>query len=402
MQGNRLVVFHRQANEEIVECLHAETGDPLWRYAYDSSFQDPYGYNNGPRCTPLLTEDRCFTFGAQGKLCCLDLTTGSSVWSRDTQADFSVPQGFFGVGATPVLDGNKLIVAVGGQPESGLVAFDAGSGETIWQAVGQKTWDGADTGWANEPKYIWTGEEMVVSYSSPLVVTIHGQRHVLCLMRQGLVSVDPQTGAENFHYWFMSRINDSVNAARPVVVEDTILLSAAYRVGTALLRVAPDGKSVKEEWVSPDNLQTHWSTAIHRDGYYYGFSGRHENEGTLRCIKAETGEVVWQTNGFDGDLGDLQRGADGEIIDSRTGKTVPWPFYGRGSAILAEGRLIVLGERGTLALVEATPSEWQEIFRCAAPEMGYPSWAAPVLSRGRLFLRDEDSLICLDLKDSQP
>src|SRR5690606_32306526 len=109
-------------------------------------------------------------------------------------------------------------VLVGGQPNSGVVAFDADTGETLWESVGRQTWDGADTGVASDPKYEWTGEEMVVSYSSPIAATIHGKRHVLCLMRQGLVSVDPETGAENFHYWFMSRAYESVNAARPVVV----------------------------------------------------------------------------------------------------------------------------------------------------------------------------------------
>ena len=91
---------------------------------------------------------------------------------------------------------------------------------------------------------------MVVSYSSPVAVTIHGKRHILALMRHGLVSLDPTTGAENFHYWFRADVHESVNAARPVVVDDTIMISAAYKTGAARLKVAPDGKSVTELWLT--------------------------------------------------------------------------------------------------------------------------------------------------------
>jgi outer membrane protein assembly factor BamB len=401
VRGERLVLHHRVDDEEIIECLEAGSGTSVWKRAYPSQFTDPYGYNNGPRCTPLLTQTHCFTLGAEGKLTCVTLAEGNLVWQRDLKADFTIPDGFFGMGATPVLEGDKLIVLVGGQPDSGVVAFDSRTGKTLWEAVGKSTWDGAETGWTSGPQYEWTGEEMVASYSSPIVATIHDKRHLLCLMRQGLVSLNPETGAENFNYWFMSRAYESVNAARPVVVDDTILLSAAYRVGSALLRVNPDGQSYKEVWRDERNLLTHWSTAIHVDGHYYGFSGRHENEGELRCVSAETGEVVWQTNGWGKGIEGLTRGPAGEIIDVASGQEIPWPFYGRGSAILAEGHFIVLAERGTLALVKATAEGWQEVSRCTAPRMKYPSWTAPVLSRGLLYLRCEDALVCLDLRSGE-
>ena len=198
--------------------------------------------------TPLLTKDRCYTFGAEGKLICLDLEKGKPVWTRDVRADFNVPAGFFGVGCTPILEGNLLIALVGGQPDDGVVAFDAGTGKTVWKNVGQKTWDGATTDWPTEPKYRWTGTEMVVSYSSPIAATIHGRRHILCLMRQGLVSVDPADGHVNFSHWFCSRDYESVTAARPVVIDDKIFISAAYKVASALLQVAPSGRDVTVLW----------------------------------------------------------------------------------------------------------------------------------------------------------
>lgn len=398
--GNRLVVHHRPTGEDIVECLNASSGETLWTYTYRSNFRDPYGYNNGPRCSPLLTAEYCYTLGAEGKLLCLALADGKKIWERDLRTEYTVPEGFFGVGCTPILEGDRLIVLVGGQPDAGVVAFNPLTGETLWESVGKKTWDGVQTGSpGGDATYRWEGDEMMVSYSSPIAATIHGRRHVLCLMRQGLVSVDPQTGQVNFKHWFRSRTHESVNAARPVVVGDTILLSAAYRVGSVLLKVKSEGNAVDVVWQNDTNLLTHWSTPIHLDGHYYGFSGRHENEGELRCIAADTGKVVWASTGWDRP-DDLLPNADGTgVVDSKTGLDIPWPFYGRGSKILADGRFVVLAERGMLALIEPAPQGVHEVSRFAVPEMKYPCWAAPVLSRGYLYLRDENSLICLDLRD---
>lgn len=398
VRGERLVYHHRIGREEIVQCVNASTGRNLWMHRYPSSFVDPYGYNNGPRCSPILTESHCYTFGAQGVLLCLTLADGQPVWMRKLQEEMTIPDGFFGVGATPVLEGDRLIVAAGGQPNSGLIAVDAATGETLWESVGQETWDGSATDSRLRPVYDWTGEEMVVSYSSPIVATLHGRRHVLALMRQGLVSVDPQTGEENFHYWFQSEVHESVNAAVPVVVDDTILLSSAYQVGAARLKVQPDGKGVQELWRDRRNLQTHWSTSIYRDGHYYGFSGRHDYEATLRCLDAETGAVVWETDGFGRPFTDLRQVARDEFEDVVNKVRIPTPFYGRGSKIMVEDKFIVLSEYGLLALLRVNPERWEEISRFKPPRMQYPSWAAPVLSRGYLYLRCEDSLLCYDLK----
>ncbi len=243
---------------------------------------------------------------------------------------------------------------------------------------------------------------MVISYSSPIIARIHGQRHLLCLVRQGLVSLDPATGKENFHYWFRSKTHDSVNAARPVVIDDQIFLTAAYQVGSALLKVKPDSKSFTEVWRDEENMLAHWSTPIHVDGFLYGFSGRHENQGELRCVRVTDGEVMWESTGFSGTASDLARDRQtGKIIDRKTGKAVPFPYFGRGSLIKVGDRFVVLGERGTLAVVHVDPKEFKEDRRTSFDEIGYPAWAAPVLSNGRLYLRSEDWLLSLDLRDGQ-
>lgn len=398
IRGEKLVLHHRVRDEEIVQCFRADDGSEIWDHRYATTYSDPYGYNNGPRCTPLLTENRCYTFGAEGVLCCVDLKTGQEIWTRRTKDEFDMPPWFFGIGCTPVLDDGLLIAIVGGQPNSGVVAFDAETGKTVWEAVGKDTWDQASTGWEFTPTYEWTGEEKVASYSSPIVATIHGRRHLLCLMRHGLVSLDPKTGKEHFKYWFRSRIGDSVNAARPVVIGDKIFLSAAYRVGSALIQVQKDGTSIKELWSDSRNMLNHWSTSIHVDGYVYGFSGRHEQEGELRCLELETGRVVWATDGTDAVRDSVEfNPATNKFIDRTTRKEVPFPFYGRGSKIQIGDHFIALGERGTLALVKVDPQQFQELARASYKQIHYPAWTAPVLSRKRLYLRCEDALLCLDL-----
>ena len=398
IRGDRLVVHHRLRDVDIVECVKADDGSAIWKYEYDTDYSDPYGYNNGPRCSPLLTATRCYTYGAQGRLVCLDLETGKLVWERETAKDWTVPQHFFGAGCTPILEGDLLIVLVGGQPNSGVVAFDAATGKTKWESVGKNTWQGVKTDNPGNPPFEWADDEMVVSYSSPIAVTIHGQRHLLCLVRQGLVSLDPETGRVRFKYWFRSRVHESVNAACPVVIDDRVFLSAAYETGMALLKIQADGDGYEVVWRDKRGMSTHWSTAIHRDGCLYGFSGRHENEAMLQCVDLDTGELVWETNGYEGKLSDLEQDPfSGQIKSAKTGQIVPWPFYGRGSMTYADGRYFILGERGTLALATLSREGWTEISRASFAKLKYPMWASPVLSRGRLYLRSEDWLICLDV-----
>jgi hypothetical protein len=396
VRGNRLVMFHRRGDEELIDCLAADTGELLWRAKYDTRFEDPYGYNGGPRCTPILTETHCYTFGAEGRLTCVRMETGEVVWSRDTAAEFKIPRAFFGVGASPILEEDLLIVMVGGHPRSGVVAFDAQTGRTIWESVGPEDFPPAPVRIERDRPPV-----KLASYAAPIAATIHGKRHVLCLMRPGLISVDPRSGAVNFSAWFRSSIHDSVNGARPVVVGDQVFLSAAYETGAELLRVRPDGKRLEEVWKDLDAMQTHWSTAIHHHGYLYGFSGRHEPGSNFRCIRLADGKLMWRTHDVNED----------EEPDARAGLGTTAPqFYGRGSAVLADGRFIVQAERGTLALVSVDPAKFEEISRVSLPELGYPCWTAPVLSRQRLYVTGAREartagglygyvyhLICLDL-----
>ena len=392
IRDQRLVLFHRIKNEEIVEAFNVRTAELIWRHSYPTRYRDPFGYNNGPRCSPLITKKYCFTFGAEGLLLCLDIKTGKQVWQRKTAEDFKIPEAFFGVGASPVLEGELLIIMVGGQPNSTMVAFNKNTGKTIWESVGQKTWEGVSAiGWPGEPLVRWNGFEKLASYSTPKLATVHGKRLLFSLTRQGLVALNPKDGSIKFSRWFRSRVNESVNAANPVVSGNQVFCSSAYYgAGSFLLDVGMDCESFTEVWSTYEKrkidrkiepvLEIHWTTPILHNGYLYAFTGRNEPDAQFRCVELKTGNIKWN------------REERWRAYSSKQPKV-----YGRGSALMADNKLFVLGEGGLLGLFEVNPNKPIELARYQVPELHYPCWAAPILSDKRLYIRSEDYLICFDV-----
>lgn len=393
IRAGLLVLHERVGDEEVVRALRAEDAVPVWEYRYASRYMDPFGYNNGPRCSPLLTADRCYTFGAEGVLLCLDLGSGRLVWRKDTHREFDVPEAFFGVGSSPVLEDGLLLIALGGQPDSAVVAVDAATGKTVWANGGEKTWTGLPMlGWPGERRVAWNRAdpafEKQASYCTPVVATMHGRRIVFCVMRQGLVALDPKTGTHLFSRWFRARQDASVNAMTPVVHGDQVLLSSAYyRSGSVALRVRPDCRGYDDAWAGLQ-LEMHWARPVLAGGHLYGFSGRNEPDARFRCVNWETGELKWDRPEGWPNAGHSKL-AEGEK---------PPDVYGRGSVILADGKLIALGEAGLLGVFRPEPAGAVESSRWQVPRMRYPCWAGPVLSEGRLFLRSEDWLVCYDLR----
>jgi outer membrane protein assembly factor BamB len=339
--ASRLFLFHRVGDEEVLECLDAATGARQWRTGYPTAYVDQYGYNNGPRSTPLVADGRVYTFGAEGKFHCFEVATGKLLWGRHLNQEYQVPQNFFGVGSSPLLEGKLLLINVGGPNGAGIVALDKDTGKTVWQA----TDEGA-------------------SYASPLCATINGRRWAFVFARGGLVTLDPQTGKVFWRLPYRSRTYESVNAASPVVVGDQVFISASYRTGGALLRVKED--TFDTLW-HDEVMSTHWATAICRDGHLYGFDGRHESGTKLRCVEWATGKLKWERENL-----------------------------GRGSMIYADGRFIMISERGRLILARLTPEGAEEISGVQLLE--YPCWIAPVLANGLLYVRNEGRLFCLDLR----
>jgi outer membrane protein assembly factor BamB len=363
----RAFLFDREDKKAVLLCLKSETGEEIWRFEYPSEYDDMYGYDPGPRCCPVLDGDRAYIFGVEGMLHCLRVTDGSVVWKKDTSREFGVMQNFFGVGSTPVVEGDLLIVQVGGSPPgspgiqtgevkgngSGIVAFDKRTGSV---------------------KYRITDE--LASYSSPTVATIQGRRWGFVFARGGLVGFEPASGKVDFHFPWRAPILESVNASNPVVAGDLVMISECYSMGSLVLRVKPGGcEAVWADGRKRDqSLATHWNTPIHVDGYVYGSSGRHTAQAELRCVELATGKVQWSV-----------------------------PHLTRCSLLYVDGHFVCLGEDGSLRLLKADPRRYEEEAGVSLktdqgePLLKYPAWAAPILSHGLLYLRGKDRMVCLEL-----
>ena len=376
----RFYQFDKLSNKATLLCLQAETGEELWRFAYDSDYNDLYGYNDGPRCSPLIDGNRVYIYGVEGKLHCLHAETGKLIWEVDTVAKFGVIQNFFGVGSTPIIEGNLLIVMVGGSAAeaknippgqldrvtgngSAIVAFDKLTGEVRYKI-----------------------SDELASYASLQAATIEGRRWGFAFCRGGLLGFEPASGKIDFHYPWRDAKLESVNASTPVVVGKQVLISETYGVGAALLEVSPGKYS--EVWNDSKRgrakaLQTHWMTPIAHDGFVYGASGRHTENAELRCVEWSTGKVMWSV-----------------------------PNTTRASLLYVAGHFVMLGEYGNLVLFRATPEKFDVVAEVLLldkeakplvknaeprPLLKYPCWAAPILSHGLLYLRGEDRLLCVEL-----
>jgi len=358
----------RKGKKARLTCLDSKTGKFHWKFEYPTDYKDKYNYNNGPRCCPVIDEDRVYIFGPEGMLHCVKFDDGKLVWKVDTREEFNVIQNFFGVGSTPVVEGDLLIVQVGGSPEgsnardfaelkgngSGVVAFDKMTGKV---------------------KYKISNE--LASYSSPVLTTIKGRRWGFVFARGGLVAFEPKTGKVDFHFPWRAEDFESVNAANPVVINDQVLITETYGPGSALLKVKPGGYEILWDDAKKDkkSMQCHWMTPIVQDGYLYGSSGRHTENAQLRCIELATGKVMWSR-----------------------------PRLGRTSLLMVDGHFICLSEQGPLLLLKVNPKKFDLVSHMEVtvpgdkePFLEYPCWAAPILSHGLMYVRGEGRLVCLEL-----
>ncbi len=380
--AGRLFQFDRADDEARLRAVEARTGKPLWEFKYPTDFEDLYGYDNGPRCSPVVAEGRVYIFGAEGMLHCLEAATGTVVWSVDTAAEFGVVQNFFGVGSSPVVENDLLIVQVGGSPPdsknlppgrldlvesngSCIVAFDKRTG-TVRYKIGDD----------------------LASYAVPRLATIDGRRWCFAFARAGLLAFEPASGKIDFHFPWRAKILESVNASTPVVVGSRVLISETYGPGGVLLEVAA-GRAPKKIWSDESRrrekaLQTHWNTPVHHEGYVYASSGRHTENAELRCVDFATGEVQWSEPGLT-----------------------------RASLLYADGHFVCQSEDGTLRLIKADPRKYDLVAEAVLEDrpptepnpfgfrpsklLRYPAWAAPILADGLLYVRGVDRLACLEL-----
>ena len=347
--AEKLILFHRAGDKETVECLEAKTGKPIWREDYPTQYVDDFGFDAGPRSTPAVVDGGIYTFGAEGMLSCWPVAGGKAIWQVDTRKQFKADKGFFGMVCSPLVEGDVVIVHVGGtlgkNKGAGVAAFDRVSGKPLWQATDHEA-----------------------GYSSPVVMTVGQKRFVVTLTRAGLVGLEPKTGKVVFEQPFRSRSAASVNAASPVIVGDLIFVSSSYGTGAACFRFG--GNKLEEVWRAEDALSCHYATPVYNDGHLYGFDGRQETGCNLRCVELKTGKVKWSEEGF-----------------------------GAGTLMLAGGELLILHEKGELIRAAATPAKFEVKQR--AMILGPDVRAYGALADGLYFARDKEKLVCVDLREGK-
>ncbi len=356
-------------------CRESETGRELWRHEHETHYEDLLGYNNGPRCAPVVDEDRVYLFSADGELHCVSLGEGQRIWQRDTTKQFGVVKNFFGVGSTPIVFEDLLIAHIGGSPPGGPQDIYAAQGQVDGNRSGVVAFD-KHTGAVR-----WQATDELASYSSPTTASIAGRPWAFVFARGGLVGLDPRNGKVDFHFPWRAKMLESVNASGPVVIsdndDDRVFISESYELGSAMLRIKPGGYDVvwQDRRRSREQaLALHWNTAIHHEGFLYGSSGRHAGGAELRCVDADTGKVQWSQ-----------------------------PGWGRASLLYVDGHFICLSEDGTLRLLRATPDRCEVVGELTLRSddgselLKYPAWAAPVLSHGLLYVRGKDRLVCLEV-----
>jgi outer membrane protein assembly factor BamB len=339
---NLVVLFHREKSSDKLTAFDAIKGTPVWTTSFPSTFRPQIVEDDGPRAVPTIQDGAVFAYSAEGKLYCVELKTGKKRWERKTHEDFGASGGYFGAGSAPLADGKRVVVNVGGDKKgAGVVAFNVDSGETEWTAVQDQA-----------------------SYSAPVLATVDGTRHLLCITRLNLVSLNPENGKERFRTPFGQR-GPTVNAAIPIVRGSNAFLTASYGIGAEWISMTAN--SVDVVW-QDEILSSQYTTPVLIDGTMYGVDGRQDGGPiALKCFDPETRQVHWSQS---------------------------LPEY--ATLIGADGKLLVMQTDGTLKLVQMSKSGYKALGSAAL--LVGKTRALPALSNGRFYVRNESTLACFDLK----
>lgn len=342
--GQKVIVFHRLDENEVVDAVDAATGKRIWRAPSPASYRGGIDADIGPRCVPVVSQNSIFAYGAAGELVCVALDSGKVLWRRELAADYDADEGYFGAGSTPIVAGGKLLVNVGGK-NAGLVALDPVSGKTLWQATKE-----------------------VASYSSPALAKIAGKEQAIFLTRLNCVAVDPASGKATILFPF-GKTGPTVNAATPLVIGDKLFVTASYNIGAELRQFT--GSGAKRLWAGDDTLSSQYNTAVEDRGYLYGIHGREDiGPAALRCVELSSGTVKWSQDGF-----------------------------GVAHPILAGDKILLVGVGGNLTLIAANPSKYEELGTHALNRG--TTRALPALSGSKLFVRTSSpqggELLCVPL-----
>jgi outer membrane protein assembly factor BamB len=343
-RGRLLTTVQRDGKETVLS-LDAATGKTIWQTPFAAAFDNSMG--PGTRATPTIAGDRVFVFSGDGVLTALNFADGATAWSQNVLQDAGGRQADYGMACSPLVVGDRVIVVLGAAGAS-VAAYDAATG-----------------------KKAWTSGDDVVGYSSPALLDVGGRKQIVAYTGSAVLGLAPENGAMLWRYPYETDFG--CNTATPVAVGGNVYISSGENHGGVMLRLTPQGEKfdVAEVWSSQGTqsvLRAEWQTPLVLDGRLYGF----DNVGAagpvthLTCIDGATGERLWQKLRF-----------------------------GKGNAILADGKLWCSMMTGELVVVRAVPTGYEELARA---DVGISTRQAPALADGRLYLRDDANIACYDVR----
>jgi len=333
--GEKLYVFARQGEEEVILCLNAADGKELWKDKYAAqAVAGPAARHPGPRGSPAVAEGKVVTLGVGGVVSCLDAADGKLAWRKD-EFPKVVPRFFAAV--SPLIVDGMAIAHVGGPGNGALIAFDLATGN---------------------PKWKWAAEGP--DYSSPVLLTVDGVKQIVTLTERSAVGVGLADGKLLWQIPFVPQ-GRAYNSATPIVDGSTVVFTGSGR-GTKAVKIEKqgDGFAAKELWSNPA-AASQFSTPVLKDGLLYGVSDR----GSFYCLNAQTGQAAW-TN---------------DVVRDRGSFTA---LVNAGSVILA------LPSSGELIAFKPSDKEYAELAKIKVADT--PTYAHPVLAGNRIFVRDQESV----------
>jgi outer membrane protein assembly factor BamB len=333
--GGRLYTLGAREGREYVIAFDAASGKRLWEAENGRRFENDRG--SGPRATPTVDGERLYAFGASGDLSALDAATGKRLWHVDVLRKFGGSNITWGLSESPLVLADRVLINAGGP----IVALSKSDGSEIWKS------DGRDA----------------AGYSSAVLHELGSTRQAIFFTHERVMGVDVNTGRRLWSYEAVA--NDVANIATPIVRGNRVFVSSDYGTGAALLELtAADGGIRARQVYFTREMRNHHASSVLVGDHLYGFSSS-----ILTAMNFETGQVAWRDRSV-----------------------------GKGSLVFADDRLYLFGEGGTVGLAEANASAYREHGRFQIRTGNLPTWSHPVVSGGKLYLRDQDTIYAYDVR----
>ncbi len=345
MDGGVLFTMYLKDKKNIVVALKASTGETVWEYEHASTVPEGIEtrFGTGPRSTPTIAKGNVYALSFDGSLTCLNKSTGKVVWSHDLMKEFGAKSPEFGFSSSPAVYKNMLVVAVGGKG-CGLMAFDLDGGSVAWKK-----------------------HDFENLYSSPIVINVGGEDQIVLLTDREVVGVSAKNGSMR---WQFPHVNQwKTNILTPLWNKDGLLyIASSGDAGSRMIKLTRNGAKTeaKEVWASR-KMKTGHGNAVRVGDHIYGVGG-YQNAATVSAINALTGEIAWQ---------EKEKG------------------YSAGTLVYADKKLFLLKDDGSLSLMVPSPKGLE--IKSKVQLLKETSWAMPTIVGKRMFVRDTENIMALDL-----